>query len=69
MRLDSAWATVPSEEELGPGWLAGSRGKLELGPAGGERAGLKDSVSVTHPTLPPAQLWVSGILHQCGIVT
>lgn len=24
----------------------------ELGPAGGERAGLKDSVSVTHPTLP-----------------
>lgn len=52
-------------------WLAGSRGSWELGPAGGERAGLKDLVSVRyspHHGPRPSSL-ISGIPDQCGIVT
>lgn len=57
-----------SHKELGlprlPGWLSWEFGTSWWG------AGRIEGFGFCYPLHPaPAQLWVSGILHQCGIVT
>lgn len=61
-RPQHTWRVDHGQEELGlPSW--------ELGPSWWG-AGRIEGFGFCYPPHPaPAQLWVYGILHQCGIVT